>query len=117
VNLIISWLTLALGFWLAGKLIDGFDVRDFKQAIYVAAGFAVVHFFIGWLFFGALTLGTLGLPYLLGLGFLVRWAVSTIILKITDAFMDSLTIRGWAPAFWGAGLLSVLSAIKDAVVH
>ena len=92
-ELLISWLTLAFGFWLAGRLIDGFHVGDFKQAVLVAAVFAVLHFLVGWIFVGLLTIGTLGLPWLLGLGFLVRWAVSTIVLKITDAVLNQHEVR------------------------
>jgi uncharacterized membrane protein YvlD (DUF360 family) len=98
-------------------VINGFSIDGFGGAILVAAVFGVLHFVIGWFLKGVIAVGTLGIPYFLGLGFLVRWFVSAIVLKITDALMKSLTVRGFAPAFWAAGLLALLSLVKDALFH
>jgi uncharacterized membrane protein YvlD (DUF360 family) len=116
-GIIISWLTLTFGFWLAAQIIPGFEVKEIGGAAVVAAVFGLFHFFIGWFFFILIGIGTLGLPLLLGLGFVVRWVVSTIVLKITDAFMESLTIRGWGPAFLASGLFALLSAARDLIVR
>jgi putative membrane protein len=112
-GLIVSWLTAAVGLWLASILIDGFEIRNFKAAAFAALAFGIIHFLIGWLFTAIIAVGTLGVPFFLGLGFVVRWVVTAVVLRVTDAFSESLTIRGWAPAFWAAAVLSLVTVLRD----
>jgi putative membrane protein len=115
-GLLVSWITVTLGLWIASRVIRGFELDGFRDAALVALGFGILSWLLGWLLFVLIGIGTLGIPLLLGLQFLVRWVVLAILLKLTDAFMTTLTIRGWAPAFWAAAVMSVVSLVADWVV-
>ncbi len=114
--LIISWITVAFGLWLASKLIPDFDVTgDWKSYAVVAAVFGVLEFLLGWLLFGILGVVTLGIGFLFA--FITRLVVSAIVLKLADAMSDRLTIRGFLPAVLGALVLALTSSVADFVLR
>jgi putative membrane protein len=115
-GLLISWLAVTMGLWLASRIIPGFRIGEIKDAAVVAIVFGVLNWLLGWLLFVIIGIGTLGIPLLLGLGFLVRWVVLTLVLKLTDALMERLKIDGWAPAFWAAAVISAVSVVVDWLV-
>jgi putative membrane protein len=45
--------------------------------------------------------------------FVTRWLVTAILLKITDAFSDNLTIRSFGTALIASGAITVLGAIGE----
>jgi putative membrane protein len=114
-SLLISWIATTLGLWLASRIVDGFEIGEVRDAAVVAIVFGLLNWFLGWFLFVVIGIGTLGIPFVLGLGFLVRWVVLAAMLKLTDALMSRLTIRGWAPAFWAAALVSAVSMVVDYV--
>lgn len=107
-HLLISWLVLAFGLWITSFLVPGFRVDGFKGALVVGAVFGVIHFFIGWLLFTAIGFGTLLIGFVFA--FITRWIVTAIVLQITDAVTDSLSIDNFRTALVGAAVLSFLSA-------
>ena len=101
-DFLLSWLILSLGVLAAARLLPGVHVPDFWAAVIVAAIFGVLNFFLGWLIFVLLGFATLGIGFLLA--FLTRLVVNAILLKLTDALSDHITIRGFGNAFLaGAG--------------
>lgn len=110
-SLLLSWLILTVIVLLTAAIIPGFSVRGFWGAVLVAALFGTLNFFVGWLLFIALGLGTLGLGFLLA--FVTRWVVDAILLKIVDAFADSLTIVSWGRAFLAAIVMSGLGTLAE----
>jgi uncharacterized membrane protein YvlD (DUF360 family) len=114
-SLLISWFFLAAGLWLVAQVLPGFQVNGFKGAIVVGAILGVLHFFIGWLLFVAIGLGTLFLGFVFA--FVTRWFVTAILLKLTDALSDNLTIDRFSTALIASGLLSVLSALQNFVLR
>lgn len=109
--LIASWLFLAVGIYLTALLVDGFEVRGFGGALVVSAIFGVLHWLIGWLLFVAIGIATLGIGLLLG--FVTRWVVTSLLLKLTDAVTDRLTIRSFRTAFIGGAVLSLFSLLRE----
>lgn len=113
-QLLLSWLVLSVGMWLTAAIVPGFEVKSARGAVLVAAVFGVLHWAIGWLLFVIIGIGTLGIGLLLG--FVTRWIVTAILLKVTDALLDTLKISSFKSALLGAVLLSVLSAVKDVLL-
>lgn len=113
-GLLITWVAVAFGLWLADKLVPNFELRgDWKSFVLIAAVVGVLNFLLGWLFYVILGIATLGLGFLFG--FVTRLVVSAIVLKIADALSERFTIRGFVPALWGALLLALTSGLSDFV--
>jgi len=110
--LLISWLTVAAGLWLADKLIPNFEVTgDWKSYMLLAAILGVLEFLLGWLLFVILGVVSLGLGFLFA--FVTRLIVSAIVLRIADLLSTRLTIRGFVPALLGAVVLALTSGAAD----
>ncbi len=109
VSLLITWLITSLAVWITAIVLPGFSVKNFTSAILVAAIFGILNALIGWLIFGALGIVTLGLGFLLA--FITRVIVNAILLKLTDALTDHLTIKGFGNAILGALIISLVSTL------
>jgi len=114
-HLLFSWLFLAAGLWIIAQILPGFRVNGFKGAMIVGAIFGVLHFLIGWILFVAIGVGTLFLGFLFA--FVTWWIVSAIVLEITDAVSDELSIDSFKTALIASALLSVVSALRTFLLH
>jgi putative membrane protein len=114
-SLILSWLILSFAFWLTAVILPGFHVKSPGSAIIVAALFGILNFFLGWIFFTLFTIATLGLAWLFA--FITRWIINAIILKLTDALTDRLTIDSFGWALGGALMMSLLGTLGEWVVR
>lgn len=110
-DLLLSWLILTIAFWLTAMVLPGFHVKSFGSAIVVAAIFGVLNVLIGWLLFGVIGIATLGIGFLLA--FLTRWVVNAILLKLTDAITDRLTIDSFGNALLGALVISLIGTAAE----
>lgn len=108
-HMLITWLVMSVAIWLTSRIVPGFRVEGVGGALWVAALFGLLHFFLGWLFFVLIGIGTLGLGFLLA--FITRWIVSAIVLKITDALSTNLTIKSFGTALVAALVMSALSTL------
>jgi putative membrane protein len=114
--LLISWVTVAVGLWLADKLLSGFEIAgDWKSYAVVAALLGVLQFFLGWLIFVVLGVATLGLGFLFS--FLTRLVVSAIVLLIADKLSSRLNVRGFFPAFLAAIIIALTGSAADFVLR
>ncbi|MBN1961924.1 MAG: phage holin family protein [Deltaproteobacteria bacterium] len=113
-SILISWLLLSVSVWITSRILPGFQVRNFGSAIVVAAIFGLLNWLLGWLFFVAIGLGTLGIGFLLA--FITRWIVNAIMLKITDLITDRLEIRSFSWALAAALIMSLLGTVGEYVV-
>lgn len=114
-GLLLSWAILALAFWVTAEVLPGFHLRSLGSAFVVAAIFGILNFFLGWLFFTAFAIGTLGLALLLA--FITRWIINAILLKVTDAVSDSLEIDSFGWALGGALMISALGTVGESLVQ
>jgi putative membrane protein len=114
-ELLLSWLILSFAVWLTATVLPGFHVKSFVSAILVAAIFGVLNFLLGWLLFAIFTVATLGLAWLLA--FITRWIINAILLKLTDALTDHLTIDSFAWALGGALMMSVIGTVGEMLVR
>jgi putative membrane protein len=113
-RLLVSWLILSLAVWATAALLPGFQVKNFKSAVLVAAVFGLLNFFLGWLLFAVFTVATLGLAWLFA--FLTRWIINALLLMLTDAMTDHLKIDGFRWALGGALVISLVGALITWVI-
>lgn len=115
-GIIVSWLTTSLGLWVSDRVLKDFRIEGgWGSYLLIGAVVGVLHFLLGWLLFGVLTIATLGLAYLLG--FITRLIVTALILKLADALSSRFTIIGFFPAFLAAALMSLVSAAVDLLLR
>ena len=113
-GLILTWLVLTVAVWITAMIVPGFKVKGFTAAIFVAAIFGVLNLLLGWLIFVVLGVATLGLGFLLA--FITRWIVNAILLKLTDALTDKLTIDGFGTALIAAAVMSLIGTVGQWLV-
>lgn len=114
-SLLLSWVILSLAVWITAVILPGFHVKSMGSAFIVSAIFGVLNVLIGWIFFVIIGIATLGIGFLLA--FLTRWVVNALLLKITGALTDRLTIDSFGWALGGALLISVLGTVGESLVR
>ncbi len=114
-EVLLSWLFLAAGLWLTARVLPGFEIPTFKGALWVGALFGLLHFFIGWFLFVVIGIGTLFIGFIFS--FVTRWVVTAILLKVTDALTDDLSIRDFKTALIASAILAVLAMIPPHLLH
>lgn len=114
-HLLISWLVLSFGLWITAALVPGFRIAGFKGALVGGAVFGILHFFIGWLLFTVIGIGTLFIGFIFA--FITRWIVSAIILKMTDSLTDSVSIDDFKTALVASAVLAFISAGQNMLFH
>ena len=112
---LLSWLILTCAVWLTAYILPGVHVKSFGSAILVAAIFGVLNALLGWLIFAVLTVATLGLAWLLA--FITRWIINAIILKLTDALTDRLTVDSFGWALGAALMMSAIGTVGEWLVR
>jgi putative membrane protein len=114
-SLLLSWVVLSVAVWITAVALPGFHVKSFGSAFLVSAIFGILNVLIGWLFFVLIGVATLGIGFLLA--FLTRWIVNAILLKITGALTDRLTIDGFGWALGGALMITLLGTAGEALIR
>jgi len=114
-GLIVSWLITSLAVWVAAAVLPGFQLKNGKSALLVAAIFGLLNVLLAKLFLFVLSIVTLGLAWLFA--FITRWIINAVLLVITDKLTDHLKIEGFGTALLGALLISVVSYLTDLVVR
>jgi hypothetical protein len=112
---LIAWLTLTIGLAVASRTIEGFEL-GLRAAAAVALSFGIFNWGLGWLLFTKLGIATLGVPLLLGVEFVLRWAAYALVLKLTASLLRTACARRWAPALLVAAPLSLVSLVVDYMV-
>jgi putative membrane protein len=113
-NLLLSWLILSFAVWLTDTILPGVRLKSAGSAILVAAIFGLLNFFLGWLLFAVFTVATLGLAWLLA--FITRWIINAILLKLTDALTDHLTIDRFSTALIASLMMSAIGTVGEWLV-
>ena len=111
-SLLIRWAVLGVAFAVTASLLGGVDVSGgFWGYVWVSALFGIVNAIVGTIvriLTFPLTLLTLGL-------FLI--VVNALMLKLTDALTDRLTIdEFWWTAIWAAIILSLVSVVLGSLL-
>lgn len=108
-QIIVHILVTAVLLFILGKMIDGFEVRDGKAAVFGAIVLGLANAVVR----PILILLTLPVTILtLGLFLLV---VNALMLKLAAAIVDGFEIEGFGAALWGSVGLAVLNFLVGAL--
>lgn len=104
-RILLNWLLNAVSLMIVAHVIPGFAVASLKTALIAALVIGLVNATIG-LFLKIitfpLTLITVG----------VFWfVINALMLMLVSGFVPGFTVRGFAPAFYGAIVLSIVNLI------
>lgn len=113
-ELLLAWFILALGVFAAAKLVPGVSVPSFWDAVIVAAVFGVLNVLLAKLLFIVFSIATLGIGFVLF--FITKWVINAILLMVTDALTDRITIRGFGNAMLAALVISCVGILADMVI-
>lgn len=108
---IIKVLVGAAALWVAARFVPGIDLTgDLWQILLIALVFGLVNAFIRPL------LKLLSLPFLLITLGLFAIVINMILLAITAGLMANLTVDGVLAAFLGSLVISIVTAILNALI-
>jgi putative membrane protein len=103
--MLFHWFMTALAVWLTSRVVPGFYVDGPTAALIAAVVIGLVNATLG-LFLKVvtfpLTILTLGIFWLI---------INAVMLKLASAFVPGFHIRGFAAAFWGAIVLSLVNML------
>ena len=114
-ELLIRWLILAAALWITAAVLPGFKVRGPVGALVTAAVFGGLNWGVGWLLYVAIGLGTLGLGFLFG--FLTRWLVNAIVLRLAAAITPRVEIQSFGWALAAALVVSGVDSIGHYLIY
>jgi putative membrane protein len=104
-RLLASWLLSAIALLIVSRVVPGFHVDSLGTALIAALVFGLLNATLGLL----LKLVTLPLTILtLGIFLLV---VNAFVLELASGFVRGFQIHGFAAAFWGAAVLSLVQML------
>ncbi|HSL25087.1 MAG TPA: phage holin family protein [Acidimicrobiia bacterium] len=110
-NFVIKVLVNAAALWVAARIVPGIDLTgDIWQILLIALVFGLVNAFLKPL------LKLLSLPVLIVTLGLFAIIINVILLAITAALMEGLTIDGFLAALLGSLVISVVGAVLNAVI-
>lgn len=99
----------------AAKMMPKVELKGFKSAILVALIIGILSFLLSWILTAIFHIGTLGIFYFLGLGFVIRIIVYAIIIELADKLSDDFKTDGFLTSLWLAIILAVVGGIVDAI--
>ena len=111
-NLLIRLVINAIALWVAGALIDGITLgtENIPQLLIIALVFGLINAIIRPL------LKILAFPFIIITFGLLALVINALMLMLTGAIMDGLTVDGFIPAFLGSIVISVVSTIAGWVL-
>ncbi len=115
-SIVVSWLTIAFGLWVADKVLEGLEITGGALSyLLVAAVFGTLSFLLGWLIYAILGLATLGIGFLLS--FITKIIVAAILLKVADVMSSRLRIASFKVALIAAVIMALINTVAEAVIR
>jgi putative membrane protein len=115
-HFLISLLVNAVLVLLAAYITPGIQIRSFGAALWISFLIAILDPTIGWILTGLLHIATLGLFWLLGLGFILRFIAFVIVIRIIEGLVGGFKTEGFGNALAFAIVLAVLGTIVHHVL-
>lgn len=112
-DFLFSLIVTTVAVMLAASIMRSVYVRSWGTAIVIALLIGILNPTIGWLLNVVFNIATLGIFWLLGLGFIIRWFVTAIIIKIVDAFLTGFKVKSFGTAL----VLSLIIAIVGTIMQ
>lgn len=108
IALTVSWVFSAAALFFSSRIFTGVRLKgDFADALWIAAVYAILSFFLSWLIFGVLGVVTLGLGFIYQ--FITQLVTAALVLKVTGALSSRFQIEGFLPALGTAIFLALAS--------
>jgi putative membrane protein len=104
-RLILHWVLNALSLIIVARIVPGIEVRGFGTALLAALVFGLVNATLG------LLLKIISLPFVILTFGLFLFIINALMLELAAAVVPGFQVRGFAPAFFGAILLSIISMV------
>ncbi len=109
--LLLQWLLSAAALILVAKIVPGFQVLGLWPALIASLVIGLLNATVGFV----LKIMTFPLSILtLGIFLLV---INAIMILVASAIVPGFKVSGFAPAFWGAIVLSILGMVIRAIVN
>ncbi len=110
IRLLAHWVLSALCLLLVSRFVPGFIVSGLGTALIAAVVVGLVNGTLG------LLLKLISLPLILITFGLFWFVINAMMLKFASLFVPGFTVVGFAPAFWGAIILSLLNFALRAIL-
>ena len=110
VRLLVHWLLSALCLLLVSRFVPGFFVSGLGAALLAAVVIGLVNGTLG------LLLKLISLPLIIITFGLFWFVINALMLEFASLFVPGFSVRGFAPAFWGAIILSLLNFAIRAII-
>jgi len=110
-HFLISLFVNAVLVLMAAYITPGIKIRSFGAALWISFLLAILDPTIGWLLTGLLHIATLGLFWLLGIGFILRFVAFVIVIRIIEGLVGGFKTQGFGNALAFAIVLAVLGTI------
>ncbi len=115
-HFLVSILVNAVMVLLAAYITPGIKVNSFGTALWIAFLIAILNPTIGWILTGMLHVATLGVFWLLGMGFILRFIAFIFVLRIIEALTSGFNTQGFRNLMAFAIVLAVLGTIVHQVL-
>jgi putative membrane protein len=104
-RMLLHWIISALAVWITSRVVPGFELSGAAAALIAAVVIGLVNATLG------IVLKVITFPLtILTLG-LFWFVINAIMLELASAFVPGFHIRGFASAFWGGIVLSLVNML------
>lgn len=115
-SILVTWAVLAFSMWVATLFLSKMKIEGGIVSHFVVAGvFGLLMTFVGWIIYALL--GTFSGGLLFVFSFLGKLLAGAIVLKITDAFSDRLTVDGFGTAIVASLVMSLSGSVAEVVLR
>jgi len=108
-RLLVHWFLSAIALLIVADVVPGFHIRGLGSALLAAAVIGLVNGTLG------LILKIISLPLIILTFGLFLLVVNALMLEFASVFVPGFVVNGFAPAFWGSVVLSLLHLVVRAV--
>ncbi|HEY6490016.1 MAG: phage holin family protein [Terracidiphilus sp.] len=104
-RLLIHWVLAAISLMLVARVVPGFFITGLQSALIAAVVIGLLNATLGF-FLKVITFPLAILTFGVFLLF-----INAAMIRLASSMVGGFYVYGWAPAFWGAAVLAVLSMI------
>ena len=108
-RLLVHWFLSAIALLIVARIVPGFHVRSLASALLAAAVIGLVNVTLG------LILKIISLPFIILTFGLFLLVVNALMLEFSSVFVPGFAVSGFAAAFWGSVVLSLIHLVMRAV--
>lgn len=107
---LIHWILSAIALIVTAQLVPGFYVNDIQSAMLAAVVIGVLNATLGF------AMKVITFPFAVITFGIFLLVVNAAMIMLAAKMVAGLTVYGWVPAFWAAGVLAVLGMLIRAIM-